>query len=43
MIQIMIVGSQLNCNLSLLARQSMLVLTELPGMHGYSVWVIFPA
>ena len=37
MIQIMIVGNQLHCNLSLLARRSMLMLTELPGMHGYSV------
>ena len=32
MTQIMIVGIQLNSSLSLLARQSMLMLTELPGM-----------
>ena len=32
MIQIMIVGNQLYSSLSLLARQSMLMLTELPGM-----------
>ena len=32
MIQIVIVGNQLYSSLSLLARQSMLMLTELPGM-----------
>ena len=32
MTQIMIVGIQLYSSLSLLARQSMLMLTELPGM-----------
>ena len=32
MIQIMIVGNQLYSSLSLLVRQSMLMLTELPGM-----------
>ena len=32
MIQIIIVGAQLYSSLSLLARQSMLMLTELPGM-----------
>ena len=32
MIQIIIVGTQLYSSLSLLARQSMLMLTELPGM-----------
>ena len=32
MIQIMIVGKQLYSSLSLLARQSMLMLKELPGM-----------
>ena len=32
MIQIVVVGNQIYSNLSLLARQSMLMLTELPGM-----------
>ena len=32
MTQIMVVGTQLYSSLSLLARQSMLMLTELPGM-----------
>ena len=32
MTQIMVVGIQLYSSLSLLARQSMLMLTELPGM-----------
>ena len=32
MIQIMIVGNKLYSSLSLLKRQSMLMLTELPGM-----------
>ena len=32
MTQIIIVGIQLYCSLSLLARQSVLILTELPGM-----------
>ena len=32
MLQIVIVGNQLFSSLSLLARQSMLMLTELPGM-----------
>ena len=32
MTQIMIVGIQLYCSLSLLARESMLMLTELPGL-----------
>ena len=32
MIQIVVVGNQLYSSLSLLARQSMLMLTELPGM-----------
>ena len=32
MVQIVIVGNQLYSSLSLLARQSMLMLTELPGM-----------
>ena len=32
MIQLMIVGNQLYSSLSLLARQSMLMLTEVPGM-----------
>ena len=32
MIQIVIVGNQLYSSLSLLARQSMFMLTELPGM-----------
>ena len=32
MIQIMIVGNQLHFSLSLLKRQSMLMLTEMPGM-----------
>ena len=37
MIQIMTVGNQLYSSLSLLARQSMLMLTELPEMVTYSV------
>ena len=41
MTQIMIVGIQLYSSLSLLARQSMLMLTELPGMPGYSCLSIF--
>ena len=36
MIQIMIVGNQLYYSLSLLKRQSILMLTELPGM--FSSW-----
>ena len=44
MTQIMMVGIQLYSSLSLLARQSMLMLTELPGMVTVScrVWAIFP-
>ena len=44
MTQIMMVGIQLYSSLSLLARQSMLMLTEFPGMVTVScrVWAIFP-
>ena len=40
MTQIMVVGIQLYSSLSLLARQSMLMLTV--ARNGYSVWAIFP-
>ena len=40
MTQIMIVGIQLYSSLSLLARQSMLMLTELPGMNTMTVILV---
>ena len=40
MTQIMIVGIQLYSSLSLLARQSMLMLTEMPGMNTITVILV---
>ena len=41
MIQIVIVGNQIYSSLSLLARQSVLMLTEFPGMHMVTVFERF--